>query len=187
MIQNYKQYLAAKKTLQEQRLEFRRLQNVLRIKPNRPQDVKRFNELQDSIFEQESNLKLYSDLDLSLIDLDLKSIESIGRLLVMGRISAGFTQHELASRLGMKRQQIARYEQSFYERASLKRIIRIAKELELTLFERQSTMRSRLAQGQLSVLPEVARPVLLPAPAPVPLPRPVPVPANLIPSGSDPS
>src|SRR6266545_1544453 len=42
--------------------------------------------------------------------------------LIQGRIAAGLTQEDLARRLGLRKQQIQRYEQSGYRTASLRRI-----------------------------------------------------------------
>jgi transcriptional regulator with XRE-family HTH domain len=46
--------------------------------------------------------------------------------LIRARISAGLSQRELAARLGLKEQQIQRYEATNYETASLRRVLEIA-------------------------------------------------------------
>jgi transcriptional regulator with XRE-family HTH domain len=54
--------------------------------------------------------------------LELTSLEQLPGALIQGRIAAGLTQRELAERLGMKEQQLQRYEATNYAGASLERI-----------------------------------------------------------------
>jgi transcriptional regulator with XRE-family HTH domain len=54
--------------------------------------------------------------------LELSSIEELPSALIRARIAAGLTQRELAHRLGIKEQQIQRYEATEYAGASLERI-----------------------------------------------------------------
>ena len=61
------------------------------------------------------------------------SLEDIPRALVQGRIALGLSQKELALRLGMKEQQMQRYEATDYASASLTRIIEVAKALNLKI------------------------------------------------------
>lgn len=56
----------------------------------------------------------------------LDFIHQVPEALVAARIAAGLTQAELAARLGMKPQQIQRYEATGYARASLSRIREVA-------------------------------------------------------------
>ena len=53
------------------------------------------------------------------------------RVLVQARIARGLTQTDLAERIGLKPQQIQRYEASGYLGANLSRLIEIAEELEI--------------------------------------------------------
>lgn len=53
------------------------------------------------------------------------------RVLVQARIARGLTQTDLAERIGLKPQQIQRYEASGYLGANLSRLIEIAEELEV--------------------------------------------------------
>ena len=64
------------------------------------------------------------------------SIESLGQLsgaLVQARIVAGLSQKELADRLGLKEQQIQRYEATDYGSASLTRLKEVAEALGATI------------------------------------------------------
>ena len=68
------------------------------------------------------------------------SLESLPSALVQARIAAGMSQTDLAERLGMKAQQIQRYEASNYAGANLERLINISKVLNvhiIGLFERE--------------------------------------------------
>ncbi len=50
--------------------------------------------------------------------LKLDSLDALPKVLIQGRIAAGLTQEDLAARLGLKPQQIQRYEASDYHIAS---------------------------------------------------------------------
>lgn len=54
--------------------------------------------------------------------LDVDSLTALPDALIQARIAAGFTQKELAARLGLKEQQIQRYEATHYSGASLDRV-----------------------------------------------------------------
>lgn len=61
------------------------------------------------------------------------SLEDLPRALVQARIALGLSQKELANRLGMKEQQMQRYEATDYSSASLSRIIEVAKALNIKI------------------------------------------------------
>jgi ribosome-binding protein aMBF1 (putative translation factor) len=63
--------------------------------------------------------------------LELASFEDLPRVLIQGRITAGISQKELAERLGLKEQQIQRYEATDYASASLKRVNEVIRALGL--------------------------------------------------------
>ena len=65
--------------------------------------------------------------------LEVNSMAELPRALIRARISADMTQKELAERLGLKEQQIQRYESSEYQGASLERITAIMAALNLEL------------------------------------------------------
>ncbi len=67
--------------------------------------------------------------------LELESLEELPKALIQGRIAAGLTQDDLATRLGVKPQQIQRYEATDYQTASFARIREIARVLGLRLRE----------------------------------------------------
>ncbi len=63
----------------------------------------------------------------------LESVEDLPRALIRARIAAGMTQAGLARRLGVKPQQVQRYEASEYASASFARIVKVLQALGLTL------------------------------------------------------
>lgn len=67
--------------------------------------------------------------------LELNSLEEFPRALIKARIAAGFSQKELAERLGLKEQQIQRYEDTEYTSASLARLRDVSQVLGIKLRE----------------------------------------------------
>jgi ribosome-binding protein aMBF1 (putative translation factor) len=63
----------------------------------------------------------------------LDSLEKLSTTLIQARIAAGLSQAELATRLGLKPQQIQRYEATDYQSASLERVNQIMRILGVRL------------------------------------------------------
>ncbi|MCY4595385.1 MAG: helix-turn-helix transcriptional regulator [Bryobacterales bacterium] len=63
--------------------------------------------------------------------LTLDSFDDLPRALGQGRIAAGLSQQELAAKLGIKEQQVQRYEASDYQSASLARVAEVVRALGL--------------------------------------------------------
>jgi ribosome-binding protein aMBF1 (putative translation factor) len=55
----------------------------------------------------------------------LESVEDLPNALIRARIAAGLTQEGLARRLGLKTQQVQRYELTEYESANFARILKV--------------------------------------------------------------
>ena len=81
-----------------------------------------------------------ADLEEELLDYDglklgdfefgrLETVSELPRLLIRARIARGLSQKSLAGRLGLKEQQIQRYEASEYASASLARVRSVAEVL----------------------------------------------------------
>lgn len=66
-------------------------------------------------------------------ELLLDAVEDLPKTLIRARIASGLTQEGLAHRLGVKPQQIQRYEASEYESASFARIRQVVQALGLRL------------------------------------------------------
>jgi len=92
------------------------------------------NAIKSQIKELEDQVREYELLWASKTPIPvLQSFESIPRALIKARISLGLNQKELAERVGLKEQQIQRYESTEYETASLARIRQFIKALDLTV------------------------------------------------------
>ena len=63
----------------------------------------------------------------------LDSIEELPKMLIQARIAAGLSHEELAAKLGLKPQQIQRYEATNYQSASLGRVNAIVRALGVKL------------------------------------------------------
>lgn len=68
----------------------------------------------------------------------LDSFEELPRALIKARIASGLSQKDLARRLGLKEQQIQRYEATEYTSASMERVSAVIRALELTVREEVS-------------------------------------------------
>src|SRR5206468_3589307 len=66
---------------------------------------------------------------------EAESFQDLPRLLIQARIARGLTQKQLAQRLGIKEQQIQRYEATGYASASLKRINQVIQALGVRVRE----------------------------------------------------
>ena len=66
-------------------------------------------------------------------ELVLEAVEDLPKTLIRARIASGMTQEGLAHRLGVKTQQVQRYEATEYESASFARIRKVVLALGLTM------------------------------------------------------
>jgi len=67
--------------------------------------------------------------------LKKSSFQNLPVELIRARIARGLTQKDLAGKLGMKEQQIQRYEETDYASASLSRVNEVIKALDLKIKE----------------------------------------------------
>ena len=67
--------------------------------------------------------------------VELRSFDDLPRALIEARIASGMSQEELANRLGLKPQQIQRYEATDYMGASLARITEVVRALSIQVRE----------------------------------------------------
>lgn len=128
MITNDVQYRTAK--TQADRLDRLVDELVTRPIPSDDGDLRRKLEVaavEGQLGELRSQLTEYDALrDGSVAVGELSSLDDLPRLLVRARIAAGLSQRLLAERLGLKEQQIQRYESSDYSSASLSRLRQVA-------------------------------------------------------------
>ena len=85
-----------------------------------------------------SQLSEYESLRSGAItDFAVSSLDELPRMLIRARIAQHLTQRQLAERVGVKEQQVQRYEATEYSSASLRRVLEIAAALKLSF--RQTT------------------------------------------------
>jgi DNA-binding transcriptional regulator YiaG len=86
--------------------------------------------LQSQLSDLEADIREYELLKAGNFAFEqLESIAELPKLLIRARIASGLSQRGLADRLGVKEQQIQRYEASDYASASFDRIKRVASAL----------------------------------------------------------
>jgi transcriptional regulator with XRE-family HTH domain len=84
--------------------------------------------------ELEEDLQEYEALqDSDSAAIEINSFEDLPRALIQARIAAGLTQKQLAEKIGIKEQQVQRYEANDYAGASLDRIQAILAALGIKL------------------------------------------------------
>ena len=124
MIRNERQYRITRAQLDE-------FERKLKLMAEAPADARihpRIRQAQlDAIRSQEQELREELTAYEALRDkrskvIELSSLDELPSALIQARIASGLTQRELADRLGMKEQQLQRYEATDYAGASLDRI-----------------------------------------------------------------
>jgi ribosome-binding protein aMBF1 (putative translation factor) len=85
--------------------------------------------MQSQLDDLQVQLKAYEALKAGTKDLAISTLEGLSKVLIQARISAGLSQKELAGKLGLKEQQVQRYEASLYASASLTRLLEVAQVL----------------------------------------------------------
>ena len=92
--------------------------------------------LRSQLGDLEGDLREYEALRAGHFEFDqLKTITELPKILIKARIARGLSQRDLAERLGLKEQQVQRYEASEYESASFARIRNVVDALGLGMDE----------------------------------------------------
>ena len=92
--------------------------------------------LRSQLGDLEGELREYEALRAGHFEFgQLKTITELPSILIKARIARGLSQRDLAERLGLKEQQVQRYEASEYESASFARIRNVADVLGLEVDE----------------------------------------------------
>ena len=132
MIKNERQYRITK----AQASRFRQtLENVRRRPADMPGLNPRMAQAQEDaarsqLADLEQELQEYESLKAGGFELDnLHRIDDVASTLIKARIARGLSHKDLAERLGLKEQQIQRYEATDYSSASLGRIREVANAL----------------------------------------------------------
>jgi HTH-type transcriptional regulator / antitoxin HigA len=134
MIFSDRQYVVSKN-------EVGKLRQALEIVSTDTQKHERLREIERKALESQ-----ISDIERELAEYELLksgavnfaesfSLTDLPRILIQARIAKGLSQTELAEKLGMKAQQVQRYEATEYMSASLSRLIEVAAALGVRVSE----------------------------------------------------
>jgi HTH-type transcriptional regulator / antitoxin HipB len=92
--------------------------------------------------EVREEIEKYDALKEKPMVIEIESFTEIPVALIKAQIALGMTQKDLAEKLGMKEQQIQRYEANQYGSAGFHRLAEVAEALEVTLNSSLLTLRS---------------------------------------------
>jgi ribosome-binding protein aMBF1 (putative translation factor) len=135
MIKNDRQYNITKTQAEKFAKALRSVSKGTSVQDIHPALAKAQREAIKSQYEElQQELKEYEDLKSGKRKiLRINSFEYLPIALIQARIARGLTQKELAQKLGLKEQQIQRYEASSYAKASLARIKQIIDVLDIKI------------------------------------------------------
>jgi ribosome-binding protein aMBF1 (putative translation factor) len=92
--------------------------------------------LESQLAELDAQLREYEKLRTGkLRKLKKSTFQDLPTELIRARIARGLTQKDLARKLGLKEQQIQRYEETDYASASLNRVYEVIKALDIEVRE----------------------------------------------------
>lgn len=137
MIKNQRQYRITQARAEEFRRTLAQFEEERRTRALHPklQQAQR-DALGSQLQTLERELREYEELRSGKPEsLTYASFEDLPKALVQARIARGWTQKELADRLGLDEQKIQDYEATDYQRASLARITEIVRALEIEIRE----------------------------------------------------
>jgi HTH-type transcriptional regulator / antitoxin HipB len=137
MIQNERQYKVTKAKLKD--LE----QNLSTLSENQELATNshpRLMKMQSAALEEQiqvmcAEITEYDNLKDGKVKITIDRLSELPIALIKARISAGMTQGELADTLGIKEQQIQRYEANHYQAVGFDRLLEIAKILSIELVD----------------------------------------------------
>jgi DNA-binding XRE family transcriptional regulator len=135
MIKNEKQYRVTK--AQARRFEESLAELALQQRPSNiaPRLWRAQRDAAGSqLLELQEQIQAYERLHVGKSkELFLEAVEDLPKTLIRARIASGLTQQSLANRLGLKTQQIQRYEATEYQSASFARIRKVIEVLGLRM------------------------------------------------------
>lgn len=138
MIKNEKQYQLTKREVENFERDLERVRFGATNDPSVHPLIKQAEEaaIKSQIATLRSQVREYERLKAGERPvLRVDSLANLPAVLVQARIAAGLSQEELAERLGMKKQQIQRYEATDFTGGSLATLVRVADALGLGIRE----------------------------------------------------
>ncbi len=115
------------------------LTNLETVEAHRPPELRRVmrEAMESQLEELREEIAAYEALRSGKVGvLELTSLAELPDALIRARIAVGLTQKRLAERLGLKEQQVQRYEATQYAGVSLDRIQAVAEALGVEIHER---------------------------------------------------
>lgn len=157
MIKNERQYRITKSEAQKFLSAIDRLESKLPDPDVHPLLAKaELDGLRSQWQELEEELSQYEALRSGQQEMaPIGSVQDIPQRLIEARIRAGLTQEELAQKIGLKPQQLQRYEATDYNSASLARVAEIAEILNVGLGDKVPQQAHFLLPGMLKRLKTV--------------------------------
>ena len=134
MIKNERQYRFTK--TQVNRFE----RTLAELRSRNPEDIDvhpliakaRVDAVSGQLADLKEQLRVYESLKAGEFEVkQLEVVSDLPTMLISARIAQGMTQKDLAERIGLKEQQIQRYEATDYAKASLARIREVARGLRV--------------------------------------------------------
>jgi len=138
MITNERQYLITKRQLKKLRKAIRdfNLKEVAERVGSEILAAAEMNALKSEEISLANQVKEYEVLRAGEITtFEATSLSELPKILIRSRIAQGLSQRGLAELVGVKEQQIQRYESDEYATASLRRLLEIAEALKLSITE----------------------------------------------------
>jgi ribosome-binding protein aMBF1 (putative translation factor) len=153
MIKNERQYRISKAQAQrfeeavanlENDAEAKRQENPLLFEAQVSAIESQLADLQEELAEYEA---LTTHSENKPLVIELPTLEALPLALIKARIAAKLSQKDLAERLGLKEQQIQRYEATEYASANLARVLEVSQVLGVRLHS-TSQVEVELSPGQ---------------------------------------
>ena len=137
MIKNERQYRITQARLEEFRQGIAQSEKERRTSKLHPKlQQAQGDALRSQLQTLERELREYEDLRSGRHKvLTYMSFDELPKALIQARIARGWTQKDLADRMGLDEQKIQDYEATDYQRASLARIREIVRALEIEIRE----------------------------------------------------
>lgn len=147
MITNEKQYRASRVSLDKFQSA---LESIVRSNAQLPPELIRAQRsaIGNQIVELEEELRFYEELRAGKVStFSAASLHDLPDILIQARIARGMSQKDLGDFLGIKEQQIQRYEADRYRAASLDRLIEVAEALNVRISEQGQLVGSSSLQS----------------------------------------
>lgn len=137
MIKNERQYRITQARVEEFRQAIAQAEQERRtIKLHPKLQQAQADALRSQLQTLERELREYDELKSGRLKvLTYASFDELPKALVQARIARGWTQKDLADRLGLNEQKIQDYEATDYQRASLARLREVVRALEIEIRE----------------------------------------------------